>query len=121
MAPEKIGVVASDLTIMKDFVITDSAGFTLQIYESEARELDATKSINELKANVSGLETFSKMILEEPTGFIYERKIGEDYINYDFRHIKVRGDKQYLFQAGIAKQFTLDQVELMYKAVQDTK
>ena len=119
LAPEKVTIVPSDFGIMKDCIVTDSAGFILQIFESQVTELNTKTAIENIKSDQQTKDTFSKMIQEDPHGFIFERKIGEDYINYDFRHIRIAGDRQYLFQAGIARQFTLDQVKLMYKAVQN--
>ena len=118
-APANATVNFNDLGIMKDVTVNDSAGFNIQIFESEAQLLDSKKVIEVLKAETQAKDVFSKFIQEDETGFIFEKKIGEDYINYDFRHIKINGDRQYLFQSAIAQTFTLDQVKLMYKAVQD--
>jgi len=117
-APPNVEIVASDLGILKDVTVKNDEGFSLQIFESEARILDAAKVTSDLKSEIENSKYFSKFISSEDHGFIFEKKIDENYTNYDFRHVKVRGDKQYVIQAGISVQYTLDQVKLMYKSVQ---
>ena len=60
---------------------------------------------------------FSEIIKEDDNGFIFKKTISEDRINYDFRYVKIQGDKEYVFQTGLIGQFTLDDVEMMYEAV----
>ncbi len=117
-APEDVEVSSSDLGIMKDVTIKNEAGYSIQIFESEANQLDVAKVISRLKGEIEGSKYFSKIISEDEAGFLFEKKVDENYINYDFRHVKIRGDKQYVIQAGMSSKHTLDQVKSMYKSVQ---
>lgn len=118
LAPPDVEIVSSDLGIMKDVTVQNDLGFSIQIFESEAKKLDPKDIIDEIKDEINASKYFSKIVKEDADGFIFEKKVDEDYINYDFRHAKVRGDKQYVIQAGLSHQYTLEQVELMYESVQ---
>ena len=50
-------------------------------------------------------------------GFIFEKKLSPDHLNYDFRYFKVQGDKEYVFQTGLIGKFSLEDVKGMYGAV----
>jgi len=117
-APADAEVKVEDLGIAKDVTVQDSvSGYNLQIFESEASSLEAKTITNELKKKIEASTFFSEIISADEVGFIYKKVIDEDYINYDFRHVKVRGDRQYIFQAGLSRQYTLDEVQIMYNSV----
>jgi len=116
-APEGAIVNANDLIIMKDVTVRDSAGYNIQIFETEASSLDARTITDKLAEEIEASPFFDSMITREPDGFIYKKVIDENYINYDFRHVKVRGEKQFVIQAGLTTTYTLDQVEIMYNSV----
>jgi len=118
LTPIGVETTVNDLGILKDVTIKNDDGYSIQIFESEAKQLNASSVAAGLKAEIEASEFFSKMIEEDETGFIYEKKIDESYINYDFRHVKIYGDKQYVIRTGLSKQYTLDQVEMMYQSVQ---
>ena len=117
-APADVEIVASDLGIIKDVTVKNDSGYSIQIFESEARILDPKSVKSTLESEVSNSPYFSKIIQSDDHGFIFEKKVDENYINYDFRTVKVRGDKQYVIQAGLSQQYTLDQVKIMYQSVQ---
>ncbi len=117
-APEGVEIKATDLGLIKDVTVKNDEGYSIQIFESEARVLDATQVVSSLKEEIRNSKYFSKFISEDDHGFIFEKRVDENYINYDFRHIKIRGDKQYIIQTGLSTQFTLDEVEIMYQSVQ---
>lgn len=118
LAPEDVVVTTSDLGIMKDVTVRNESGYTLQIFESDAKQLDIKKLVEELKTDVQASEFFSSIVSENENGFIFEKKIGEDYINYDFRSAKILGSKQYVIQAGISSKNSLEQAEIMFNSVQ---
>jgi hypothetical protein len=78
---------------------------------------DPLVAIAEQKKTVENSPYFSKFIHEEDHGFIFEKKIDDNNINYDFRYIKLRGGKEYLFQTGLIGKFSEDQVRKMFEAV----
>ena len=117
-APADVEITSNDLGIMKDVTVRNDQGYSIQIFESSAVRLDVKEVLSELKEEIEKSAFFSKIISEDDGGFIFEKKVDEDYINYDFRHAKVRGDKQYIIQTGLSDQYTLDQVKIMYRSVQ---
>ena len=118
MAPADVQIVASDLGIMKEVTIKNEKGYSIQIFESSASQLDASVILEELKEDIRNSKFFTRIVSETESGFIFEKQVDENYINYDFRHAKVRGDKQYVIQAGLSNQYTLEQVEIMFESVQ---
>lgn len=116
-APEGAEVKVTDLGVMKDVTVKKD-DYYVQIFSSEATELDASKVVDRLKNEAQNEDGFfSKMILEEPNGFIFEKKI-DDRINYDFRYVKIQGDNEYVYQTGLIGTYTEDQVRDMYNSVQ---
>ncbi len=116
-APENVEVASSDLGIMKDVTVKNDEGYSIQIFESEATTLVIKDIKDQIKIDIEESLFFSKMIREEDEGFIFEKKIDENYITYDFRRVRVAGDKQYVIQAGLSSQHSLENVEVMYASV----
>jgi len=104
-------IVMKDVTIKKD-------GFFIQLLYSDAITHDPVKALTEQRNTVESGPFFSKIVQEDEHGFIFEKKIDEDNINYDFRFIKIRGGKEYIFQTGLIGKYSLEEVQKMYAAVQ---
>lgn len=117
-APEGAVVESEDLGFMKDLTIKSGDDYFVQIFSSTATSIDAKNIISGLKEEVEKEQFFSKMIQEDEHGFIYEKSLGDDKIDYDFRFVKVQGDTEFQFQTGLFGTFTLDQVKDMYESVQ---
>ena len=115
--PVDVEIVATDLGIMKDVTVKNEEGYNIQIIETSAEELSAKTVIDGIKSEIKASQFFSEIISEEADGFIYKKVIDEDYINYDFRHVKIRGDKQYVIQAGLSTQYTQEEITVMYNSV----
>jgi len=115
-APEGAVVEKSDLGVMSDVTIKGEDGYYVQIFGSEATTTDATAVKNAQLSDVKAGPYFSKVVEEYDDGFIYERKIDER-INYDFRLIKVQGDKEYIYQTGLVGTYSEQQVRDMMEAV----
>ena len=115
-APENALIEKMDLVVSTDITVK-KGDFFLQIFESNAssRDIEAIKS--RLLGEAQGNRYFQKVVHEEPDGFIYESAIDSSYVTYDFRRVRIQGDKEYVFQTGLRGQFTFDQVELMFAAV----
>lgn len=116
-APEDVEVSVSDLGIMKDITIQNEDSYSIQIFESETDALTAKEEIDKLKESISSSEFFDGYVQEDEDGFVFRKRIDETYVNYDFRHAKVLGAKQYVIQAGLSKQYTEDQIMLLYNSV----
>ena len=117
-APEGSKVTVDDLGVWKDITIKDDKDFNLQIIASQSTTFDKAKIVADQLKSVKESPYFSKIIEEYDDGFIFEKKIDEENINYDFRYVKLNGDKEYLFQRGLLGTFSEQVVRTMYKAVQ---
>lgn len=116
-APEDVVVDVSDYGLMKDVTVKNNDNFYLQIFSSDAMSTDL-KAVKEEKLNeVKSKDSFRKIIEEDESGFIYEKMRSDSSLNYDFRHIRFQGDKQYIFQTGLVGKFSEDEVKMMYQAV----
>jgi hypothetical protein len=116
-APDDVEVTVDDIGIWKDVTIMNDKDFNVQLIASESTTFDKAKIIAEQLASVKDGRFFSKIIEEYEDGFIFEKKIDEDNINYDFRHIKLNGDREYIFQTGLLGTFSEEDVRNMYKSV----
>jgi len=116
-APEDVEVTVEDIGIWKDVTIMNDKDFNVQLIVSESSTFDKTKVLAEQLQVVKESRFFSKIIEEYDDGFIFEKKIDEDNINYDFRHIKLNGDREYIFQTGLLGTFSEEAVRNMYKSV----
>lgn len=116
-APEGATVKSTDLGLMKDVSVKAGDDYFVQIFSSEVTDTDPAAVYNRLIEEVRGGQFYSKIVEEmENEGFIFEKKIG-DKTNYDFRHFKIIGDTEYIFQTGFLGTFTEDDVRKMYHSV----
>lgn len=115
-APEDSEVKQMDMGIFKDITVKKGEDFYVQITEATMLNNDIKARKDEELNTVQDLSTFSKVVKEEERGFIFEKKRGEEMV-YDFRSIKFVGDNEYLFQAGLVGNFSLNEVEVMFDAV----
>lgn len=116
-APEGTVVKTEDMGIAKDITLKKDDDYFIQILSSNAE----TNNISEIKQKrldeVKQSPYFSKIIFDEDKGFIFEKKMNDSIYNYDFRYIKIQGDKLFSFQTGLFGLFTKDQVEKMYNSI----
>ncbi len=119
LAPDSIDVKAQDYSgWMKDVTIKNKEdNYFVQIYASNATTTDLAKVKSEQINAVKDMRYFSKIVKEEENGFIYETMLDSTNASYGFRHIQIKGDKEYIFQTGMVGTFTLDEAEKMYQAV----
>jgi len=117
MAPTGAEVLTEDFGVMKDVTIRKGDDFFIQILASNAVTTDKAGIISEQKSDVQKAPFFSKFIQEDIDGFIYEKQIDSSNLNYDFRYVKIQGDREFMFQTGLVGQFTLEEVQRMYEAV----
>lgn len=111
--PDSAKVKTMDWGIQKDISIGGAPGYSLQIFSSQVSTHDMAVAIKDLRQTVEDGVYFSKFIKEDTDGFIFEMMI-DTVINYDFRHLKIQGDREYLFQAGMSDTFTREEIEKLY-------
>lgn len=116
-APADSEIISEDLGFMRDITVKSGDNYFIQILAGAAIKLDEAKIKEEKLAEVKNGPFFSKIVKEDDHGFIFEKKIDDKNINYDFRHIRIQGDKEYVFQTGLIGRFTQADVEKMYESV----
>lgn len=119
-APEGSVVKSDDMGLVKEITVKSEDNYYIQILSGQAYSNDLKVLKERQKGDAISNKFFSTIIEEDDNGFIFEKKYPEmdDRITYDFRYIKLQGDYQYTFQAGLMSQFTLEQAKTMYKSVQ---
>jgi hypothetical protein len=119
MAPDSAVVQKKDYGFMKDITVKKGDHFFVQIFEFKAPKLDAAGEKLRQLASVKHDTFFREIIREYDSGFIYSRQADSSSANlaYDFRYIRILGEKELIFQTGLVGSFSLDEVKLMYKSV----
>ena len=122
MAPDSAKVVSGTLSFSKDVTIKSEAdNYDLQIFAYDATTTDLSSIKASHLAEVKNSQYFSRIIEDEPAGFIYETAFDSTATNYGFKYLKIQGDKEYIFQTGLVGDFSLEEVKLMYDAVKNEK
>ena len=120
MAPDSAVVQKKDYSFMKDYTIKKGDHFFIQIFEFAAPKLDAAGEKLQQLAAVKEDPFFKEILKEEDQGFIFSRQADSTdstHLAYDFRYIRILGDKELIFQTGLVGSFSLEDVKVMYKAV----
>ena len=118
LAPDSVTVETMDFKVQRDITVDGGEDYALQIFASEA----STSVLSELKANqleeIKANPYFSEIVSEEEGGFIYKTVVDSTLINYGFKHFRIEGDREYVFQTSMIGTFSQEAVEKMYEAVQ---
>lgn len=117
-APEGAEVKKMDLVLSQDISVIQGPDFHVQIFESNADTRDVAEIKGRLLKEIKRHPYFYALLQDDSAGFIYETRVDSNYINYGFRHVRIQGDKEYIFQQGLQGRFTREAVESMYRAVQ---
>ncbi len=118
LAPDSNQIQTMDLIVQKDISIKGPDNYYVQIFASDAQTTDISRLKNTMMTEVKTLPYFEKIVSEQDNGFIFENKIDSTQSSYDFRFVKVKGDTEYRFQAGLIGTFTKSEAERMFEAVQ---
>ena len=117
-APEGAEVVVDDMGFMKDCTVKAGENYSLQIVAGDAIETKAAVVTQKQKELVQKQAYFKEIVQEDEHGFIYKKDIdGKE--DYDFRYIRISGDKEYIFQTGLMGTFSLEDVKAMYESVKE--
>jgi len=119
MAPDSAKVDVNDLAFMKDItVIHESSNFSIQIMVSKSSDRDEDGLLTYVKKQTELNPYFSEFVLEEDRGFIFKNLI-DSMPSFDFRYVKIKGDREYIYQTGLSTNFTEKEVRDMYESVQE--
>lgn len=119
--PDSVELKLLDFGIAKDLSVIGPNNFHLQILAYDALHSNLKKTIAESKINIRSHPFFSKFIEEYDDGFIFEKKIDADYTTYDFRHFKISGNTEIVFQMGLLGQYSEGEARRMYQLCKDAK
>ena len=117
LAPDSAVVQKKDYSFMKDITVKQGDRYFIQIFEFAAPKLDAAGEKLRQLAVVKEDPFFKEILKEEDQGFIFSRQADSTHLAYDFRFIRILGEKELIFQTGLVGSFSLDDVKVMYKAV----
>lgn len=117
MAPDSAVIQEKDYNFMRDITVKKGDQFFIQIFEFAAPKQDAAgEKLRQLTA-VQEDPFFREVIKEEDQGFIFSKMADSITLDYDFRYVRILGDKELIFQTGLVGSFSLEDVKLMYNAV----
>ena len=117
MAPDSVDITKTNYGVSKEVTIQseNSNDYNVQIYLAEATTSDEGKVKAQQLEMLQQMPIFSKVVLDEPNGFIYETVTDSTYHSFGFRRVLIQGTREYIFQTGIGT-FTQKQAEDMYHA-----
>jgi len=116
-APADAEVEMTDYGFAKDVTVKAGEEFDIQILSGEISGPDIASIKRQKLLEVKDGAFFSKVVEEFDDGFIFEKKISDTKLKYDFRSVKLQGDKEYVFQSGLMGDFDEAQIRQMYEAV----
>jgi len=117
MAPDSSEILEKDYAFMRDVTVRKGESFFIQIFEFDAPKQDAAGEKLRQLAAVKEDPFFREVISEEDQGFVFSTLADSSITQYDFRFVRILGEKELIFQTGLVGSFSLDDVLLMYKAV----
>ncbi len=118
--PDSATVNVVEWGIQKDVTIVSDSWYNLQLFNGRASTHDRKKLKADLLQTVQQGPYFSEVVLDEDDGFIFSMQI-DTVINYDFRHVKIQGDQEYIFQSGMSSTYTKDQIEQLYQIAKEAQ
>lgn len=115
--PEDVEVKVSQLGTMDDITIQGSDDYSLQVFGMDIQTTNIEELVEEQREMVEEEGYFQEIVKEWESGFIYSQEIDSNAVNYDFRELRIKGDKMYVFQCGMMGQNTRENVDRLVKAV----
>ena len=119
-APEDAEVSSKDMGVFKDVTIKSGDDFYIQITGGQKFMNDEKARKEEELKTIKSLVNFSRVVQEDDNGFVFEKKRGDD-LSYDFRRVRIQGEEEYIFQAGLIGKYTLEAAQTMYEATSRAK
>lgn len=119
LAPDSAVIQEKDYNFMRDITVRKGDNYFLQIFEFAAPRQDAAGEKLRQLAAVQQDPFFKEVIREEDKGFIFSKLADSTRVDYDFRYVRILGEKELIFQAGLVGTFSLEDVTRMYNAVKD--
>jgi hypothetical protein len=116
-APENARFNKASSGNIESLSVVDDDGFNLQVLSFPASVTDEKTAKQHQREQVVSHPDFSKIIEDYDQGFLFELEFAGDRY-YDFRYVKIVGNKEIIFQAGPTCQCDESQVRNMLQAIQ---
>lgn len=92
--------------------------FNMHIFMTNAVSSNVAAVKQRLKEDAIANPYFIKMLEEFDDGFIFEKNSVNSFDKrYDFRRIKIQGDKEIIFQTGVTGEYDEKAIKKMYNAI----
>ena len=118
-APEGTSVKSDNLGILQDVTLTGPDGYHVQLYVAEALGMPAAEVLQEQRKEVESMRYFAAVTEEFPDAFLFRVVVDTSQISYDFRHVKVVGNKEMVFQTGLTSNSTEAEAKAMLAAIRE--
>ncbi|PHI20002.1 hypothetical protein CEQ90_09680 [Lewinellaceae bacterium SD302] len=118
MAPDSAKVNTAEVSgVVRDVTIEDAENdFLVQIFSGQAFTSDLARLKSAQLELVRDNPYFSRIVKEDPAGFIFENKI-DSTSAFGFRYVVYQGDLEIVMQNGMGRIFNQEAVEQMYESV----
>lgn len=117
MVPENSEITKGQTGRTSDVYIKNNSGYNMHILMADARSGSVSTLVTERKKDIVSSPDFIKIIEEYPDGFYYEKYGSDGSTGYDFFLVQIVGEKEVLFQGGLAVSFSEDVVKQMIKSI----
>ena len=117
MAPDSAVVKVKNLSFMKDItVIHEPSNYNVQILVSQVSNKTKDEFKQDILRETKQNPYFAELIEDYENGFIFKNEI-DSIPSFDFRMILFKGEYEYIYQTGLSANFSLEEVQRMYQAV----
>ncbi len=121
LLPDSARVHVKDYGPIRDFTISDGRAFSLQIFEFQSPTGDsAGEKLRQLNTARQD-PLFREVVREDDHGFIYAMQADSASVDYDFRYVRMIGDRELIFQTGLVGRYALADVERMYAVAANSR
>lgn len=121
LAPAGTRVKSNNLGILQDIKLTGEEGYDVQVYASEALGGDAAAVLADQRQEVEAMRYFADFVEETDDGFLFRMAVDTANVSYDFRHVRIAGDRELIFRTGLTRSASEDEARRMFEAVRYRK
>jgi len=118
--PDSVDIKSMDWGLQKDITLQGEGNYNLQIFSSQTTTPSMPKLVSQHKEMVRTNPYFAQFIQEDEDGFLYSTEV-DSLTNFSFRHFKIQGDREYIFQTGMIGTFTQEEAASLYQIAQEAK
>ncbi|MGB1217176.1 MAG: hypothetical protein ACPG5P_04830, partial [Saprospiraceae bacterium] len=91
--------------------------YGLLIQSSEAITTNPKSIKDEELTDVKSNRIFSKVILDDENGFVYETRLDSANVSYEFFLVKIQGDREYRFKTPYTGSFSEEEAKKVYESL----